>query len=98
MRGSHLYINGDLKTMMRDLLLAQPDTLLAVPLIVETLYNQLWLAAEKAGKAGLLRKLIQISTALRRMGIRCQFKQLDAVRRKAVGNLHIIVSGERAPE
>jgi long-chain acyl-CoA synthetase len=93
MRGAHLYINGDLKTMTRDLHLAQPDTLLAVPLIVETLYNQIWLAAEKAGKAGQLRKLIQFSTALRKLGIRCQFKKLDAVRRKAVGNLHIIVSG-----
>jgi long-chain acyl-CoA synthetase len=93
MRGSLLYINGDLKTMMRDVLLAQADTMIAVPLIVETMYNQLWLAAEKAGKAGQLRLLMHLVAFVRSLGIPWKSKKLNDVRRQMAGNLHIVVSG-----
>ncbi|MBC8569286.1 AMP-dependent synthetase/ligase [Zongyangia hominis] len=92
-RGAHLYLNGDLKTMMRDLHLAQPDSIVTVPLIVEAIYNQIWLGAEKQGKARQLRRLLKINGLVRRLGIPWQSKTLLGIREKIVGNLHIAVSG-----
>ncbi|MEG1501089.1 MAG: AMP-binding protein, partial [Clostridiales bacterium] len=93
LRGTHLYINGDLKTMMRDLHLCQADFMVSVPLIIESLYNQIWINAQKAGKEKSLRKLLKFNSFVRRMGIPWQSKTLLEIRKKAVGNLHIIVSG-----
>lgn len=92
-RGAHLYLNGDLKTMMRDLHLAQPDSVVTVPLMVEAIYNQIWLAAEKEGKAEKLRSLLKLSAFVRRFGIPWRSKILTGIKEKIVGNLHIIISG-----
>lgn len=92
-RGAHLYINGDLKTAMRDLQLAQPDSMLTVPLMLEAIHNQIWLSAEKAGKAEGLRKLMSVSRVCRKMGLPWRSSKLDEIREKAVGRLKIVVSG-----
>ncbi|MBU9726943.1 AMP-dependent synthetase/ligase [Diplocloster modestus] len=93
LRGTHVYINGDLKTMLRDLKLAQPDTMLTVPLIVESIYNQIWLNAEKAGKAEQLKKLLKLVRTLRKCGIRIKSKTLEGIREQIAGNLHIMICG-----
>jgi len=58
--GAQLYINGNLKTVMRDLKLAKPHTVLMVPLMLETIHRGLWQTVEEMGKADVLRKLLQI--------------------------------------
>lgn len=92
-RGAHVCINGDLKTMMRDMMLAQPDSLITVPLMVEAIHNQIWLNAEKAGKAEGLKKLLKMNIAVRKLGIPWRSKTLSNLKQKIMGNLHIIVSG-----
>ena len=47
--GTHLCINGNLKTMMRDLRLFQPDTMITVPLMVEMVHRRLVAAAQEIG-------------------------------------------------
>ncbi len=93
LRGAHLYINGNLRTTMRDLHLAQPDTMLAVPLMLEAIHNQIWLNAERAGKAGSLRKLMKLSTLGRKVGLSIGRGTLDGIREKALGNLRLIICG-----
>ena len=91
--GSHVYINGSLKTMMRDLMLAQPHTMLTVPLVLETIHNRLWATAEENGKADGLRKLLKIKKAMFSMGFKKSGKTLDALRQKILGDVRIIICG-----
>jgi long-chain acyl-CoA synthetase len=92
-QGAHLYINGNLKTVMRDIQLAKPNTLLAVPLMLETIHNKIWLQAEECGKAEGLRKLLWIRKILFSLGFKKCGKTLDAVREKAFGAIKLIVCG-----
>lgn len=91
--GSHVYINGSLKTMMRDLMLAQPHTMLTVPLVLETIHNRLWATAEETGKADGLRKLLKIKKAMFSMGLKKPGKTLDTLRQRILGNVRIIICG-----
>ena len=91
--GSHVYINGSMKTMMRDLMLAQPHTMLTVPLVLETIHNRLWATAEDNGKAESLRKLLKIKKAMYAVGLKKPGKILDALRQKVLGNVRIIICG-----
>ncbi len=93
MRGATLYINGNLKTVMRDLHEAGAHSMLTVPLMLEAIHNQIWLTAEQSGKADGLRKLLKLQKAKRRLGIREPGKALAALREKSVGNLRLIISG-----
>ena len=93
LHGLHLNINGDLKTTMRDLQLAKPDTMYAVPLMVEAIHNQFWLTAEKNGKANDLRKLIQTAKLCKKLHLPLHFKKLDELREKISPSLRVIISG-----
>jgi len=91
--GSQVIINGNLKTMMRDLLLAQPHTILTVPLVLEAIHNRLWATAEENGKADKLRTLLKLKKLQFRCGIHRCGKTLDALRTKILGNVKLIICG-----
>lgn len=93
LRGCHLYINGDLKTTMRDLQLAKPDTMLTVPLMMEAIHNQIWLSAEKNGKADSLRKLIRMAGLCQKLHLPIHFKTFDSLREKISSSLRLIICG-----
>ena len=91
--GTHLYINGNLKTVMKEIHLAKADTLLTVPLMLETIHNKIWLNAEESGKAEGLRKLFWIHKILFALGYKKSGKVLDEIREKSVGTIRLIICG-----
>lgn len=93
LRGTHLYINGDLKTTMRDLALAQPDSTLTVPLMLEAIHNQIWLTAERAGKDKALRLLMRVAKVCRALHIPFRPKAFLKLRENISASLHLIISG-----
>lgn len=90
---AHLYINGNLKTVMRDIHLANPHTMLTVPLMLETIYSKMWQTAEEAGKAKGLRKLLDLKKTLYAIGFRKPGKTLDALREKCFGTIKLVICG-----
>lgn len=93
LRGTHLYINGDLKTTMRDLALAQPDSTLTVPLMLEAIHNQVWLTAERSGKDKALRLLMRIARVCRALHIPFRPKTFSKLRENISGSLRLIICG-----
>ena len=91
--GAQVFINGNLKTVMRDLQLSKADTLLTVPLMLETIHNKMWAAAEESGKANGLRKLLKIRKFLLALGIKKNFKKLEQLREKCFHTLNLVICG-----
>ena len=91
--GYSIFINNNLKYVMSDLQEAKPGHISVVPLFVESIYKNIWRTAEKTGKAGMLRKLIKTSNALRKVGIDARRTLFKTVLDKLGGNLEMIISG-----
>lgn len=91
--GNHLYINGNMKTILRDIQLSGAHTLLTVPLMLETIHNRMWLGAEESGKADGLRTLLKLKKFQFKMGLHSNGKTLDALRKKCLGNIRLIICG-----
>lgn len=91
--GAHVFINGNLKTVMRDLQLSKANTMLTVPLMLETIHNKMWLTAEETGKADGLRLLLKLRKFLLSIGIKKNFKKLEQLREKCFGTLDLVICG-----
>jgi long-chain acyl-CoA synthetase len=65
----------------------------AVPLIVEALRNQIWLGAERAGKAEGLRRLLRTCGRGRKLGVRLARDAVQEVHDTLFGKLHLIICG-----
>ena len=89
-------INGNLRTVSRDMLLANADTIMTVPLLLETIVNQIWLTAEKSGQAARLKKAFAIVRILHKLGIHPRIAALDEIRKKAFGSIHVVIAGGAA--
>ncbi len=90
---AHLYINGNLKTVFRDIMQAKPHTMLTVPLMLETIYTKMWLAVEESGKTASLKKLLKIRRILQSLGIKKNFSILEQLREKCFGTIQLIICG-----
>jgi long-chain acyl-CoA synthetase len=62
------YCEG-LKHIVKNLSEARPTMLLAVPLILESLYKKIWQNAQKSGKDKMLRKVIAINRKTKKIGL-----------------------------
>ena len=91
--GTHLYINGNLRTVMKELQMAKPHTLLTVPLMLETIHSKIWLSAEESGKAEGLKNLLKLKKIQHAVGLKNSGKTLDAIREKTVGTIKLLICG-----
>lgn len=91
--GYPIYINKSLKRLPDDFKVSKPQHLFAVPLIVETLYKNIWATAKKQGKDKLLKLLVGISDILLKFRIDLRKILFKSVISAFGGNLDLIVSG-----
>ena len=92
-QGCEVYISSGLKYIADEIKEQQPTHLVLVPLFVETLYKKMWQAAEKSGRAKLLRRMIKLSNFLRKLGIDLRRKLFRSVLDAFGGKLELIICG-----
>ena len=90
--GSSVAICGGLRYIVPDMQEAKPTAMLAVPLLVESLYKKINQSIEKSGKAGLVNSMIHLTNALKRVGIDIKRKVFKEIYDNLGGNMRIIVS------
>lgn len=91
--GLPVYINKSLKNLLSDFQKCKPNHLFVVPLVVETLYKNIWIAARKQGKERALKLLIKVSDTLLKIGIDLRRTLFKSVLVAFGGELELIVSG-----
>lgn len=88
-----IFINSGLKNIKRDMLAAKPQTMLLVPLFVETFYRNIWQTAKEQGSERKLQLAIALSNFLLRCGIDIRKKLFRSVLDGFGGNLEYIICG-----
>lgn len=91
--GSELGICGDIKRMSRDFVLFNAEILMAVPLMVETIYRRLVHGMEAAGYKKLCDRSLKCFNWLNAAGLGRPMSWLVRAKQKGVGNLTTIVCG-----
>lgn len=92
-RGYPVYINNNLKNVLKDIQKAKPHHISVVPLFVETFYKSLWRTVRKQKKEKLLKALIKVSNGLRKVGIDLRKQLFQSVKNGFGGNLEMIIAG-----
>jgi long-chain acyl-CoA synthetase len=92
--GISITLNGDLKTMLRDMKLSGAKTLAAVPLMVEAIYKGMMNGVAEAGMTDKVKKLMEINRFLGKFGLSFRKSDLLSIKEKAgFGNFDQFVVG-----
>ena len=91
--GQPIAINRNLRDLSGDMIRYQPQNLILVPMILESLYKQIWIKAHKNGSDGKLRKLLRISHLLMSLGIDMRKILFSKIRDSFGGRLEFIITG-----
>lgn len=93
MIGSEIYISAGLRTIQKELKEQKPGHLILVPLYLETFYRKILANVREQGKEKLLRNMIKLSNALRKVGIDRRRQFFSSVRAAFGGEVSTIISG-----
>ena len=91
--GVTVYINAGLKYVLQDIKISKPGHVSVVPLFVESFYKGIWKNAKKSGKDKILKVMIKVSNALRKVGIDLRKQLFKSVIDGFGGNLEMISTG-----
>ena len=90
---SCICINDSLKNVLKNIQLFKPDFIYLVPAFAEVFYKNIWATAKKTKKDKLLKIMIPISNALRKIGIDLRNILFKSIHDGLGGNLQEIVCG-----
>ena len=91
--GIQIGINDSLRNLMRNINEIKPTALILVPLFVTTIYKRIWDSAKKKGKDKLLRRMIPVSNAAKRIGLDLRRTLFKSVLSAFGGELRKIICG-----
>lgn len=91
--GSQMYINDGLKNTMKSFAYFKPNTLVLVPLYVETMYKRIWAEIEKKGMTKKVKFAMKLSNFLLKFGIDLRDKFFAQIKDAFGGNLRSIICG-----
>lgn len=91
--GAAVFLNDSLKYVLRNFQNYKPQLLVLVPLFVETMHKKIWSEIRAKGKEKLVRRMIKISNALRKIGIDLRTKFFAQILNALGGELQGIVCG-----
>ena len=91
--GGTVYINDSLKNTLRSITTFKPDSLIVVPLYVETMHKRIWAEIARKGMTRRVRALMKASSAMHRAGIDIRRKLFKQILDGLGGNLCYIICG-----
>lgn len=90
--GASIVVCQGLKYIVNNMKETNPTALLAVPLLIESLYKKINKSIEKGGKAGLVNSMIHVTNALKAVGIDIKKKVFSEIYENLGGKINFIVS------
>lgn len=90
--GASIVVCQGLKHLVNDMQTTHPTAIIAVPLLIETLYKKIQKNIEKSKKTGTVRSMIRLTNGLRNVGIDVKKKVFKDIYESLGGRLRIIVS------
>lgn len=91
-----IYFNDGLRYFLYNLKDWQIEVILAVPLLLESVYKQLQLGIQKAGKQALVARLRKVSRFLMRLHIDVRRRLFQKILAELGGHLKLIIAGAAA--
>ncbi len=91
--GGTQFINDSLKRVLRNFSAFKPNTLVLVPLFLETMHRKIWDEIRRQGMEKKVRNAMKLNAALLSVGIDMRQKLFGRITAAFGGNLKCIVSG-----
>ena len=90
--GCSIAVCQGLKYIVPNLQETKPTAMIAVPLLIESLYKKINKTIEKSGKTGMVNSMMHITNALKNVGIDIKRKVFSEIYENLGGRIRIIVS------
>jgi len=91
--GVTTYISSSFKHLINDFQLSKPSTIFAVPMVVETIYKQIWREARRQKNDHLLKLAINLNKGFLKLNIDLREKLFKQIHSQLGGNLKYIICG-----
>ena len=95
-KGASIAYCEGLKYIVKNLAEVQPTMILAVPLIFESLYNNIMKNVRKQGKEGLVRKVLALNKVTKKVGLELNKLLLKDILKVFGGRMRVLISGGAA--